>query len=147
MQPTYAIAFISIGSTLLGTITGYFLSQRIAKTQAKYAETLSAVTAKRIAGAKLRAVFAPIISEFNRSAKKGAFDLQTPFFKNALVDQGAAIEEYLWFVPSERQRAYQQAWEDYHGQYGGVGWLDYVEDEGKKLFKQRIEAILKFTED
>ena len=141
MQPS-EVAFIGVGGTLLGVIVGgfigYYFSRKAAVEQMR-----------RVAGVKLRAAFAPIIAEYIFKAGKGDFYLvQEDIFKNALVSQGAAIEEYRWFVPPERQRAYQQAWENYYWKYGGLYFTDYVVgDDKEKLFKQRINAILKFTEE
>ena len=140
MQPC-EVAFIGVGGTLLGAILGaaitYYFAIRIATRNNRIA-----------AGAKLRAAFSPFIAEYNFKARKGDFYLQEEIFKNALVSQGAAIEEYRWFVPPERQRAYQKAWEDYYWNYGSVYFTDYMVGKDKeKLFKQRIDAILKFTEE
>jgi len=135
------VAFIGIAGTSLGTILGaiitYFFSLRLTRKSNLMA-----------AGAKLRAAFAPIIAEYNFRIKKGDFYLgDGGFFKDALIDQTTAIEEYRWFVPPERQKAYQQAWEEYHWNHGGIYFTDYLVGENReKLFKERINAILKFTE-
>jgi MFS family permease len=134
----YTGAIISLIGTIVGAILGgtitYFWSWRLAKKVTK-----SAI------GGKLRAVFASILAEYNFRAEKGDFYLiQDNFIKNAITSPGAVIEEYRWFVPSTSQGAYQQAWEDY--QSGDVGNA-YIFPGGKKLFKQRIEAILEFTKD
>jgi hypothetical protein len=139
---TNEVAYIGVGGTLLGVILGmigtYCFSLRLARKNNRIA-----------AGAKLRAAFAPIIAEYNSRLIKGDFYLCSDnFFENALINQRTAIEEYRWFVPPERQRAYQQAWEDYHFKYGGLYFTDYiVGDNRQKLFKQRIDAILRFTKE
>lgn len=139
MQPS-EVAFIGVGGTLLGVFLGaviiYYFSLRI-----------SEKNARKAAGAKLRAAFAPIIAKYSFRAKKGDLGLSN-MFHEAFHEHATAIEEYRWFVPPERQRAYQQAWENYYWNHGGMYFTDYVVGEGKeKLFKQRIGAILKFTEE
>ena len=134
---------LSIGGTLLGAIVGYFLSSKIAKTQAIHAETLAAKNAQRIAGAKLQAAFAPEIGHVELMKDTFAVDSA---LKAALHKHATAIEEYRWFVPPESQEAYQEAWEKYREPLEGDDiFSEYVRDGGE-LFIERVWAILKFTE-
>ncbi len=131
-----ALLGASVGA-ILGAIITYFCSLK-----------LSERNHRKIAGAKLRAAFAPEIAEYKTRVKKSDFDLtHDDFLKKALVKHSAAIEEYRWYVPLGSQRAYQQAWENYYFQYGGIYFTDYlVGPNREKIFHQRIEAILRFTE-
>ncbi len=131
---------------IAGTYLGYHLSLSVAETQAKHAETLAAINARRIAGAKLRAAFAPAISKYalniNRGDKWTILMMQDMLTK-ALPRHAAAIEEYRCFIPHKSQAAYQQAWENYKSDF-----LEYYDtDAGQQtLFKERINAIFIFTE-
>lgn len=129
---------IGIIGTLLGVIIAYFLSLSAAKLQWH-----------RIAGAKLRAAFAPQVAQYDlfRDSKMLTMDGMTAadkMFKDSLPLHAAAIEEHRPFVPSKNRQAYQKAWEDYKD---GVISGDYWEGENRKnIFKQKIEAIFKFIE-
>ena len=121
-------AFIAIVSTSVGAIVGaiitYFCSLKIAERNHR-----------KIAGAKLRAAFAPEIAEYKVRVKKSDFNLKGgDFLNNALVKHSAAIEEYRWFVPIESQRAYQKAWDDYYWKHGGVYFTDYLVGADREKF-------------
>jgi hypothetical protein len=126
--------FIGIIGVLLGALFGYFLSLRAAKLQWR-----------RVAGAKLRAAFAPEIAKYYLNMERGDkwhINMMNDMFKEALPQHAAAIEEYRPFVPRKSQEAYQQAWDNYYRNF-----LDYYDTgEGEQaVFKQRIGAIFKFS--
>lgn len=126
-------AFIGIFVTLVAVIIAYFLSLRAAKLQWR-----------RVAGAKLRAAFAPEIAKYGLFMKKDNRQPNgmTEIFEEALPRHAAAIEEYRCFVPCKSKTAYQQAWENYYDNF-----FDYW-DEGtgeQTPFKERINGIFKFT--
>jgi hypothetical protein len=131
------MAFIGIFGTLLGVIIAYFLSLRAAKLQCR-----------RIAGAKLRAAFAPEIAKYYLNMKKGDkwyINMMTKMFEEALPRHAAAIEEYRCFISSKSNTAYQQAWENYHNNF--LDYWDEGEGGGEQiLFRERIDAVFKFTE-
>jgi len=123
-------AIISIIGTLLGVVIGYFFSLRAVKLQWH-----------RIAGAKLRAAFAPEIAKYDLNINRGDkwnINMMENLFKEALPGHAAAIEEYRYFIPSKSRVAYQQAWENYKNDF-----LEYYENQS--IFKQRIDAIFKFA--
>lgn len=146
---TIAVIGALIGGffTIIGTLLGYRLSLKTAATQAKHAETLADRNARRIAGAKLRAAFAPEISAISLLTEK-QIEIGTVYdiLKAAFSKHGVAIEEYRPFVPSESQGAYQEAWEHYYSP-PEAQFQDYVKgcEEDRQLFQQRIAAIFKFT--
>jgi len=134
------VAFISVGGALLGVFVGSYCTYRFSL---KAAET----QARKIAGAKLWAAFAPEIAKYDLFRDSvmltaGGMDNADKLFKDALPKHAAAIEEYRWFIPSKNQPDYQKAWEDYKN---GVTSGDYWEGENRKnIFKQKVEAIFKF---
>lgn len=128
--------FIGVVGTLSGVWLGYFLSLRATKVQFW-----------RIAGAKLRAAFASEIAQYDLLYKK---KLAGPDIHKMLTDalpkHAAAIEEFRCFVPTKYQGEYQNAWDDYYREEGRICLERYVVDESRrKLFKQKIDAIFKFT--
>lgn len=133
---TIIAAIIGVIGTLLGVIIAYLLSQRAAKIQCR-----------RIAGAKLRAAFAPEIAQYDLLYGK-QFDGPPikEMLENALPKHAASIEEYRCFVPTKYQREYQNAWDDYYKEEGNIFLVRYaVRDNRRELFKQKIDAIFKFT--
>jgi hypothetical protein len=137
--------------TLLGLFFGYYFSKKIAAIQAQYAEKLAAITARRVAGEKLRAAFTPEIAKYYLLFREGEFKRRGAIgdlLKDALPKHAAAIEEYRPFVPRESQRAYQEAWENYHTPSKNIeidmAFLPYEDDP--EFFEENIEAILKFAE-
>lgn len=124
---------LGVGATLLGVIISYYLSLRLTKKQTR-----------RVAGAKLRAVFAPQMAEYTLLGREIGREL----FMN-LRDHVAAIEEYRVYVPRKSRIAYQQAWERYYKSLNlnenGSRSSSVPYDDGK-VYIERIEEILKFTE-
>ncbi len=133
---TVIAALIGVIGTLLGVIIAYSLSLRTAKIQHR-----------RIAGAKLRAAFAPIIAKYNVLMKKREDFALSTMFEETFWEHAAAIEEYRCFIPRKSQKDYQEAWENYYWNYGGIYFTDYVVGDNRhEIFQQRINAIFKFTE-
>jgi len=129
------MAFFGIFGTLLGVILGYFLSLNAAKAQCR-----------RIAGAKLRAAFAPEIAQYDLTEEGKIYDM----LMTALPKHATAIEEFRCFVPMRNQKDYQGAWNNYHrpADAGGSVYLTFyaVGKDRRELFNKNINAILKFAE-
>jgi hypothetical protein len=145
-----AAGILGIIGTLLGIFIAYRLSLRLARTQAKHAENLATINAQRIAGEKLRAAFAPEIAQYNllfRNAERKPSGAVADLLKDALPKHATAIEEYQPFVPPKSQRAYQEAWENYHTPFEEIeiNMAFWAYEDDPEFFKERIEAILKFT--
>ena len=137
--------------TLLGLVFGYHFSKKIAATQAQYAERLAAINARRAAGEKLRGAFAPEIGKYYllfRNEEFKSSGAAADLLKSALPKHAAAIEEFRPFVPIKNQRAYQEAWENYHTPVPNTDpMMDFWAYEyAPEIFEENIEAILKFTE-
>ncbi len=140
-------SFTTITAALLGAITGatitYYCSLRKAD-----------IEARRVAGAKLRAAFAPEIAKYNLFSDNELSSFEgkmkaNEMFKDALPKHAAAIEEYRCFICPEARMVYQQMWENYFRPPWAkcINFDDYLDNGGRELFKKRIDAIFKFTED
>jgi hypothetical protein len=102
---------------------------------------LSRVDARRQAGARLRAAFAPELA----LVALGSTNVEEAL-KSAFPRYAAAIEEYRFYVPTGERAAYQKAWTDYHLVGGSVRFFDYYMGDGARaLFEQRVNAILRFA--
>ena len=105
------------------------------------------------AGAKLRAAFASALAEYDLIQGKSMNEIDT-LLRSNLPAQATTIEVFRCFVTCCEQKEYEKAWQNYHrppGANGSIFMLEYVPsadkpEEAKKLFKQRIHAILQFTE-
>ena len=122
---------IGVGITLLGVIVGgfigYYFSWKVAAEQIR-----------SMAGAKLRAAFAPEIADYYLlDSQMRELDLRLAVHRHA-----SAIEEYRVFVPCESQTGYQKAWECYYEPFRGQ---DVIYTDRKEVYRERVEAILKFT--
>jgi hypothetical protein len=142
----------NIAYTTLGGFLGYFIrlfiEHRLAIGRIK--ETIRITELKKAAG-ELRAGFAPAMVRFplldGTDKIKGMLEAE-------LITQGIAIERFRPFVKPKDREAYQEAWEQYHQSHKREGrtsvyFLDYAMGEEKerfRLFKERIDAILKFAE-
>jgi len=138
----------SIIGTLLGVSLGYHFSKKIAATQAQHAERLAIMNARIIANTKLRAAFASAMAEYD--LLEGKSTEVDNMLRAALPKHAAAIEEYRCFVAPESQKAYQEAWKEYKKplilmEFGGLFSI-YSGDDARELFRDRIEAILNYTE-
>jgi len=120
---------LGVGATLLGIIISYWLSVRLIKKQVRM-----------VAGAKLRAAFAPQMAEYTLMEREIGGSLWHSF-----LDHSAAVEEYRIFIPKNRQGEYKKAWECYYKPLTErAGLTGPYEDS--KICMERIEGILKFTE-
>ncbi len=143
---------IAIACTTLGGFLGYFIrlfiEHRLAIDRIK--ENIR-ITEFNKAASDFRAAFAPVIVKFNLISDFNAID---KMLREELIPQGVAIERFRPFVASEKQEAYQEAWENYHQTHKreGISSVDFLryamgkEKERFNLFRKRIHAILQFTE-
>jgi hypothetical protein len=104
------------------------------------------------AGANLRSIFASALAEYELIQGKSMNEIDT-LLKSNLPAQATAIEVFRYFVTCCKKEEYEKAWQDYHRPpcaNGSIFMLEYVPsadepETAKKLFKQRIHAILQFT--
>jgi len=136
----------------IGTIIGWIISQVINdKLSRDRAIKIFEVTEFKKAAGDLRAAFAPAMVKFKLLSEVNAIK---QMLEEELILQGVAIERFRPFVSPDKQSAYQEEWENYHQSHkrqgvSSVYFLAYAMGEEKerfKLFNERINAILKFTE-
>lgn len=138
-----ANAIVSVASIGLGGVVG-FLSAR----------EISDRNARATASAKLRAAFAPALAKIDLHKRHGSTHDQpdvTGFFKSAVLDHAAAIEEFRVFVPVCKNASYQEVWEEYfqsvhEQQYDS--WNAEKTKEGDHewhIVVSKINAILDFA--
>jgi hypothetical protein len=98
-------AIVSVASIALGGAVGFLSARKI-----------SDRNALATASAKLRAAFAPALAKIDLHKRHGSAHDQpdvTGFFNSAVLDHAVAIEEFRVFVPTCKNAAYQEAWEQY----------------------------------
>jgi hypothetical protein len=104
------------------------------------------------AGANLRSIFSAALAEYDLIQGKGMNEIDS-LLRGNLPAQATAIEVFRYFVACCNKEEYEKAWQEYHrppGANGSIFMLEYIPsadkpEEAKKLFKQRIHAILQFT--
>jgi len=127
---------------LIGYFSAYAMSIRLARIKA---------------GGKLRAAFAPEIAQMrllDNGAEMDANDKKIDCEKmlvSAFPRHAAAIEEFSSYLSIQQREKYYKAWREYYYVDGvGIRFFNYYMGKGKepyKLFFNRIEAILQFTEE
>jgi len=135
----YEIAIIAGCFTIAGVLLGAWIAHRSSVHLLK-------IHARREAGSKLRAAFAPEIAKVRLARVDESIDVEATL-KSAFGKHAAAIEEYRPFVKTKDVGAYQKAWQEYYDVGGGVRFFDYyMGDNAQELFEHRINSIFKFTE-
>jgi hypothetical protein len=144
---------IGISGTVIGGFLGYFIRTFIAHNLAigRLKEGIR-ISEFNKAAADFRAAFAPAIAKFNILTGRNEIE---SMLKSELISQSVAIEVFRPFVREAERTEYQEAWDDYHQSHkregvSSVYFLDYAvgeEHERFSLFKERMNAILKFTEE
>ncbi|OQW73260.1 MAG: hypothetical protein BVN35_12215 [Proteobacteria bacterium ST_bin11] len=142
----------NIAATVLGGFLGYFIrlfiEHRLAIDRIK--ENVRITEFNKAIG-EFRGAFAPAIAKFQLLSDAKDID---QMLKEELIPQFIAIEKFRPFVSPNKKDAYQEAWEKYHQSHkkegvSSVYFLDYAmgnEKDRMLLFKERINAILKFAE-
>jgi hypothetical protein len=64
----------------------------------------------------------------------------------------AAASEFMHHLPPDKRRAFGAVWRQYYEVGGSVRFYDYhmissPADDPRKAFKERVGAVLKFTEE
>ncbi len=147
----YEIALIAGGFTIVGALITYFLSKLLIQQTHQNDVRIIQLTEFNRAAAEFRAAFAPAIAKFKVLSDA---NLINDMLRDELIPQSVALEKFRPFISPDEQSAYQEAWEEYHQSHqregvSSVYFLDYAlgdEKERFKLFNDRINKILKFTE-
>jgi hypothetical protein len=115
---------------LLGSVTAYGVGR---------------IEAKRKAGNKLRAAFAPELASMRLSAVDKKINIEQ-LLTSAFSKHATAIEKFSFYVPKKDRRSYCEAWRTYYEVGGSVRFFDYyMNDNGREVFEQRVNAILEFS--
>ena len=128
---------------VIGYTSAYFMSIRMARIKA---------------GAKLRAAFAPEIAQMRLLDNGTEIDASgqkidcEKMLVSAFPRHAAAIEEFSSYLSGKQREKYYKAWREYYEVGGGIRFFNYymgkqMGEEPYKLFFNRIEAILQFTEE
>lgn len=137
--------FAAFGGAVLGAIIAYKTGMKLVQKTHSNALKLAALNRVKDAGTKLRAAFAPAIAKYPLQKGSSMNDIDK-MFREELTSQAIAIEEFRSFVTTDRKEEYQKAWENYHRPKDAGGSVFFLEYTDEKLFKERIHAILQFTE-
>ena len=130
--------------TGLFTISGVFLGGLLGFTTAYW---VGRINAKREAGNKLRAAFAPEIANMRLSASDKSIKIEQ-LLTSAFPKHATAVEEFSFYVSQKDRSSYYEAWRNYYEVGGSIRFFDYYmngNDKGRELFEQRVNAILKFS--
>jgi len=133
---------VSLAGVAIGGLVGFLSAQRI-----------SDRNTRAIAYAKLRSAFAPTLAFIYLARHHGTHDKPSIdlHIKNALLNHGAAVEEFRPFVSINRYKTYQEAWEKYRKiavqcRYETAGEeSDWGAKEGE-IIESSISEILRLAE-
>ena len=135
----YQLAWISGGFSLLGVLVGGLCTYR-------FALQLQRTASLREAGRRLREAF----SEELATGTAPGFRPDITFahaLEQAFSKHSVAVQEFSFHLPQRKRRAFQEAWQKYWEVGGSVRFFDYyMEPNAKEIFRERVNAILKFTE-
>ena len=141
----YDLALIAGGFTIIGALIGalaaYWLTTYLEKNKEH-----------RAACATLRAAFAPTLALIYIARNHGTHnrpDIDT-HIKSALLDHGAAIEDFRPFIAGSDSTAYQKAWEDYRkisamDSYSIAAEAKILNLQLDELLEHKILDILRFA--
>ena len=112
MVPEITTGLFTICGVLIGGFIGYFSARHVAEINARLNEA-----------AKFRAAFAPALAKYALTKAAEPHGIETMLMAE-LPAQAAVIEEFRVFIEKGQQKAYQEAWENYHRPPGaGVAFL------------------------
>jgi hypothetical protein len=132
-------------AALPGAVVGAFIGAAITFW---FSLRLAEINAKRLAGMKLRAAFAPEIAKLTHPQDmtvRGSSNLLEQSFEKHLI----AVNEFRFFLEGETLEGFDRAWREY---YGGPAdrrpnLIQYANVDAEQMEEalSRIEAILAFT--
>lgn len=129
-------AVVSLAGVGLGGLIGFLSANRMSK-----------FTARREAGARLRATFAKEIALVRLAHGADKSINVEAVLKEAFPRHAAAIEAYRFFVRPDDLPAFDKAWREYYEVGGSVRFFDYYMDGASfEIFDRRVRAFLRFTE-
>jgi hypothetical protein len=132
MTPQIVTGLFAVLGGLLGFASAYWVGR---------------INAKREAGNKLRAAFAPELAKMRLPSTENNTIEQ--LLTSAFPRHSVAVEEFRFWVTAKKRALYYAAWNAYWEVGGSVRFFDYYmngDKKGRELFEQRVNAILKFSE-
>lgn len=139
----YGLALIGGGFTAVGVLLGGWLTYRFSLNLARW-------NAKHEAGARLRAAFAKELGALN-PVSTDRIESVDQYLTVAFPKHRDAVGEFAWYLKDTERKLFEQAWKAYYEVGGSVRFYDYMMNGTKQeqfdRFKQRVDAILKFTRD
>lgn len=130
-------------STLLGFIVGGLVSFF-------FNYNLNRMKDKQVAGGKLRSAFAEELAKLHPQLGDKSV-IADKVLRAALSKHTAAVIVYRFFLKGTQRARFDQAWIDYYSANGDkrCPWFTQYEvgENARELFAERVNAILKFTED
>lgn len=139
----YGLALIGGGFTAVGVLLGGWLTYRFSLRLAQF-------NAKREAGTRLRAAFAIELGALNPISTDKVESVDR-YLAAAFPKHREAVMEFAWYLHGAERKRFEAAWKAYHEVGGSVRFHDYARtgtpQENFDKFRQRVEAILKFTRD
>jgi hypothetical protein len=139
MQLTpFQLAVISSGFSLLGVLFGSVLTYWCAVKLAKR-------NGRRDAGRRLREAFMPELAALD-PVTGSKTDVES-VLRDAWPRHHAAVSELMFHLSPSKRVALEAAWRQYYEVGGSIRFFDYhFGNSPQDKFKERVGAILKFTE-
>lgn len=130
--------FVIVGA-LIGAFSAYWLAIRLEQRKDRL-----------VAISKFRSAFAAALAQLDLGRRHNSTH-ESPdidaFLKKALLDHGAAIEEFRPFVKSCEKSGYQQAWSEYY-EVVKTGFFIAESSNGTNpwsVFEEKIHDVLRFA--
>ena len=102
--------------------------------------------AKRDAGRRLREAFSEELAEMDPVTGNKGVEVEM-LLSSAFPKHYSAVIEFSYYLKGTEKAAFEKAWREYFEVGGSMRFFDYyMGDNPKQLFKERVNAILKFTE-
>jgi hypothetical protein len=136
MTPQVITGLFTISGVVLGGLLGFATAYGVGR-----------INAKREAGNKLRAAFAPELASMRLSASDKKINVEQ-LLTSAFSKHATAVEEFGFYVPKKDRPSYYEAWRKYYEVGGSVRFFDYYMNgngKGREVFEQRVNAILEFS--
>ncbi|MGD0229698.1 MAG: hypothetical protein ABSC19_04970 [Syntrophorhabdales bacterium] len=129
------------GLAIAGSIAGAIITARLTY---RFSLKLLRAQNREIAGAKLRAAFAPEMARMRQiqteTCEEVPLEIINDMWKR-MAQNWQAVEEFRLYLSNEKKKAYDEAWEEYwfHGP------IAYAKKADIGLYFARLEKLFAFT--